>query len=167
MVKIEAIFSDYDGTLCPLELRREDAYIAPRLRRVLMKAVKRVKLGMITTKDLAFIKDRVPFAHGYSATCGLEMEVDSKLTIDERALGSNKKIDNNYDEALKKILQVRDNIMVERKETEDGDLLAFCIDWRLARNWDEARKKAEPVLALRMRTPGRRAGGHFQPHPRA
>jgi HAD superfamily hydrolase (TIGR01484 family) len=148
MVKVEAIFSDYDGTLCPLELRREDAYIAPRLRRVLMKASKRLKLGMITTKDLAFIKDRVPFAHAYSATCGLETEVDGKLTIDERALGPNKKIDKTYDEALKKILQVRDNIMVERKETEDGDLLAFCLDWRLSRNWDEARKKTEPVLAL-------------------
>ena len=46
------------------------------------------------------------------------------------------------------ILQIRDNIMVERKETDDGGLIAFCIDWRLTRNWDEAHRKAAPVLAL-------------------
>ena len=63
MVHVDAIFSDYDGTLCALELRREDAFIAPRLRRVLIKASKEIKLGIVTTKDLAFIKDRVPFAH--------------------------------------------------------------------------------------------------------
>jgi HAD superfamily hydrolase (TIGR01484 family) len=147
MVKIDAIFSDYDGTLCPLELRREDAYIAPRLRRVLMKASKRIKLGIVTTKDLSFIKDRVPFAQGFSASSGLEMEVGGKITIDERALGP-KKIDKVYEDALKRILQIRDNIMVERKETEDGDLLAFCIDWRLSRNWDEARKKSAPITEL-------------------
>ena len=84
MTQLEAIFSDYDGTLCALELRREDAFISPRLRRVLTKASKRVKLGIITTKDLYFIKDRVPFANGYAATSGLELQVGDKITLDER-----------------------------------------------------------------------------------
>jgi HAD superfamily hydrolase (TIGR01484 family) len=148
MTQVEAIFSDYDGTLCALELRREDAFISPRLRRVLTKASKRVKLGIITTKDLYFIKDRVPFAHGYAASCGLEMQVGGKITLDERVRESNPKLEKTYQDALKRILQVRDNIMVERKETEDGDLIAFCIDWRLSRNWDEAHRKAAPMLAL-------------------
>lgn len=148
MVTLEAIFSDYDGTLSPLELRREDAVISPRLRRVLVKASKRIKLGIVTTKDLAFITDRVPFAHGFAATCGLEMQVGDKMTLDERVQGQDKKIDKVYEQALKKILQIRDNIMVERKETEDGDLIAFCVDWRLSRNWEEARKKAAPILTL-------------------
>src|SRR5208337_811032 len=148
MSQVEAIFSDYDGTLSALELRREDAFISPRLRRVLTKASKRVKLGIITTKDLYFIKDRVPFAHGYAATSGLEMQVGDKITLDERVRESNPKLEKTYQDALKKILQIRDNILVERKETEDGDLIAFCIDWRLTRNWDEAHRKAAPVLAL-------------------
>lgn len=147
MAKVEAIFSDYDGTLCALELRRENTFISPRLRRMLTKASKLVKLGIITTKDLYFIKDRVPFAHGYAATSGLEMQVGDKMTLDEQS-EANPKLEKTYQDALKKILQIRDNIMVERKETEDGDLIAFCIDWRLSRNWDEAHRKAAPVLAL-------------------
>ncbi len=148
MAKLEAIFSDYDGTLCPLELRREDAFVSPRLKRVLTKASKGIKIGIVTTKDLGFIKERVPFAHGIAATCGLEMEVDGRSTLDERVKEPNRQVEKAYQDALKKILQIRDNIMVERKETDDGDLIAFCLDWRLSRNWDEARKKAAPVLEL-------------------
>jgi HAD superfamily hydrolase (TIGR01484 family) len=148
LTEIEAIFSDYDGTLCALELRREDAFISPRLRRVLTKLSKQVKLGIITTKDLYFIKDRVPFAHGYAAASGLEMQVGDKTTLDERLREPDLKLEKTYQEALKKILQIRDNIMVERKEAEDGKLIAFCLDWRLSRNWDEAHRKAAPVLTL-------------------
>lgn len=148
MTKLEAIFSDYDGTLCALELRREDAFISPRLKRVLTKASKGIKIGIVTTKDLGFIKERVPFAHGIAATCGLEIEVDGKSTLDERVREPNKKMEQGYQDALKRILQIRDNIMVERKETDDGGLIAFCVDWRLSRNWDEARKKVVPVLEL-------------------
>lgn len=83
-MKVQALFSDYDGTLCPLELRREEAYVSPRLRRLLTKINKRIQLGIITTKDLAFIKDRVPFAQGIAATCGLEMQVGDRIIVDER-----------------------------------------------------------------------------------
>ncbi len=148
MPKLEAIFSDYDGTLCPLELRREDAFIAPRLKRVLTKAAKQVKIGIVTTKDLGFIRERVPFANGIAASSGLEMQVGDKITLDERVKEPNRKIEKAYQDSLKKILQIRENIMVERKETDDGGLLAFCIDWRLSRNWDEAKKKAAPVMEL-------------------
>lgn len=147
-MKVEAIFSDYDGTLCALELRREDAFISPRLRRVLIKASKGIKIGIVTTKDLSFITERVPFAHGFAASCGLEMQVGDKGVIDERVLEPDKKVEKTYQGALKKIIQIRDSIMVERKETENGDLIAFCIDWRLSRNWDEAHRKAAPVLTF-------------------
>jgi len=74
--------------------------------------------------------------------------VGDKITLDERVRESNPKLEKTYQDALKRILQIRDNIMVERKETEDGGLIAFCVDWRLSRNWDEAHRKATPVLAL-------------------
>lgn len=146
LVKVDAIFSDYDGTLCPLELRREDAYPTPRLRRLLTKASKHVKVGIITTKDLAFIRERVPFAHGISATCGLEMQVGDRIITDERLQEPNKNMAKAYQEVVSKILQIRDTIVIERKESEDGDLIAFCIDWRMSRNWDETHRKAIPLL---------------------
>ena len=148
MPKVQAIFSDYDGTLCPLELRREDAFPSPRLRRLLTKASKRVPLGIITTKDLDFIKERIPFAQGISATCGLEMQVGDKVILDERTREPNKNLENAYRECVSKILQVRENIVIERKVSEEGDLLAFCLDWRLARNWEEAHRQAVPLLAF-------------------
>jgi HAD superfamily hydrolase (TIGR01484 family) len=147
MVKVGAIFSDYDGTLCPLEVRREDAYLSPILRRLLTRVSKVVPLGIVTTKDLAFIRERVPFAHGISGSCGLEMQVGEKVTIDERVRTPNEKFQKAYQEVLKKILQTRENLMIERKESDDENLIAFCIDWRLTRNWDEAKKQAAPLLA--------------------
>jgi len=146
MVKIEAIFSDYDGTLSPLELRREDAFISLRLRRLLTKASKQIRLGIITTKDLSFIQERVPFAHGIAATCGLELQVGDRIITDERIREPNEKFEKVYRECLKRILQIRDNVSVERKETDDGELIGFCIDWRLARDWSEAQRKTMPLL---------------------
>jgi HAD superfamily hydrolase (TIGR01484 family) len=148
LVKIEAIFSDYDGTLCPLELRREDAFISPRLRRILVKASKSIPIGIVTTKDLAFIQERVPFAKGIAATCGLEVQVGEKITLDERIREPKEKFDRVYRECLKRILQIHDNVAVERKETDDGALIGFCFDWRLARDWPEAQRRTTPLLSF-------------------
>jgi len=146
-LKISAIFSDYDGTLSQLESRREDAVLSPILRRLLSKASKRITFGIVTTKDLSFIRDRVPFAHGISASCGLEMQVGEKIVLDDRLREPNQVLEKTYQDMLKKVLQARDNLVIERKESEDERLIAFCIDWRLARDWDEARKLAAPLLA--------------------
>ena len=148
MVKIQALFSDFDGTLSPLELRREDAYIPPRLKRLLTRASKTVKLGIVTTKDLSFIKERVPFAHGIAATCGLEMQIGDRMYLDERVREPSKKIETAYRQALTRILPIPDNIAIERKETDEGNLIAFCVDWRLSKDWDEARRKTVPLLTL-------------------
>jgi HAD superfamily hydrolase (TIGR01484 family) len=147
-LKISAIFSDYDGTLSQLESRREDAVLSPMIRRLLSKASKKITFGIITTKDLSFIRDRVPFAHGISASCGLEMQVGEKIVLDDRVREPNQVLEKTYQDILKKILQARDNLVIERKESEDEHLIAFCIDWRMARNWDEARKLAAPLLTF-------------------
>jgi HAD superfamily hydrolase (TIGR01484 family) len=145
-MKISAIFSDYDGTLSQLESRREDAVLSPILRRLLAKVSKHITLGIVTTKDLSFIRERVPFAHGISASCGLEMQVGEKIFLDERVQAPNELLEKTYQEILKKVLQARDNLVIERKESEDEHLIGFCIDWRLARNWEEAKQIAEPLL---------------------
>jgi HAD superfamily hydrolase (TIGR01484 family) len=146
-LKIAAIFSDYDGTLSQLESRREDAVLSPMLRRLLTKVSKSITFGIVTTKDLAFIRERVPFAHGISASCGLEMQVGEKIFIDDRIKQPNQRLEKTYQDVLKKILQARDNLVIERKESEDEHLIAFAIDWRLARNWDEAKRLAAPLLS--------------------
>jgi len=145
-VKISAIFSDYDGTLSQLESRREDAVLSPIVRRLLTKVGKHVILGIVTTKDLSFIRERVPFAHGISASCGLEMQVGEKTWLDERVREPHRVLEKTYQEILKKVLQASDNLVVERKESDDEHLIGFCLDWRLARNWDEAKRIAAPLI---------------------
>jgi len=148
MVKIQALFSDFDGTLSPLELRREDAHVPPRLKRLLTKTSTTIKVGIVTTKDLSFIQERVPFAHGIAATCGLEICVGDRTYVDERVREPSKILEGAYKESITRILPIRENIVIERKETEDGNLLAFCLDWRLSRDWDEARRKTTPLLTF-------------------
>ena len=145
-MKISAIFSDYDGTLSQLESRREEAVLSPILRRLLVKASKEITLAIVTTKDLSFIRERVPFAHGISASCGLEMQVGEKTMLDDRVREPHQQLENVYQETLKKVLQARDNLVIERKESDDEHLIGFCLDWRLARNWDEAKRIAAPLL---------------------
>ena len=150
-MKIAALFSDYDGTLSPLEARREDAVLSPMLRRLLTKVSKHITFGIVTTKDLSFIRERVPFAHGISASCGLEMQIGEKTFLDERVQQRNEGFEKTYQEVLKKILQARDNLVIERKESDDENLIVFCIDWRMSRNWDEAKRMAAPSANLLQR----------------
>lgn len=145
-MKIQGLFSDYDGTLSALEVRRQDAVISQRLRRFLSKMSKKIPVGIVTTKDLDFIRERMPFVHGISATAGLQMQVGEKIIIDERALRSSKRLEKACQEAISHIIQLGDNIMIEKKTTEDDDLIAFCIDWRLTKNWEEANKSVKPIL---------------------
>jgi HAD superfamily hydrolase (TIGR01484 family) len=145
-MKISAIFSDYDGTLSQLESRRENAVLSPILRRLLTKVSKHTTFGIVTTKDLSFIRERVPFAHGISASCGLEVQVGERILLDDRVREPNQVLEKTYREILKQVLQARDNLVIERKEAEDEHLIGFCVDWRLARNWEEAKRIAAPLL---------------------
>ena len=69
-----------------------------------------------------------------------------RITLDERIREPDEILGKTYRTVLSRILQIRDNIMIERKESEEGNLLAFCVDWRLSRDWDEAKRKAIPIL---------------------
>jgi HAD superfamily hydrolase (TIGR01484 family) len=146
-MKIQAFFSDYDGTLCPLEVRRQEAVISQRLRRFLTTMSKRITVGIVTTKDLDFIRERMPFVHGISAVAGLQMQVGEKIFVDERAVRSTKKMETACHQAVSKIIEMGEDILVERKSTEDDELIAFCIDWRMSKDWEGARKKVKPILA--------------------
>jgi HAD superfamily hydrolase (TIGR01484 family) len=146
-VKIEALFSDFDGTLCQLDARREDARMSPRLRRFMNKLSTKIPFGIITTKDLSFIRERVPFAHGIAAVSGLEMQVGERRLVDERIPSNLDAIEGAYKKAFSGLREIHDDgIGIERKTTEEDELIGFCIDWRMSQNWTEARTKVAPLL---------------------
>jgi len=147
-LKIDALFSNYDGTLCQLELPRGEAVIRPRLMRLLTVVSKRVPVAVITTKDLTFMSDKVPFAHGLAAVSGAETLAGQKRFVDERFPRNSKIVETAYRQVLSKITDIDPNISIERKTTEEDDILiAFCIDWRLAKDRAQAREGVRPLLA--------------------
>lgn len=146
-MKIGAIFSDYDGTLCPLKVPRESAFISRKLQGLLCEISRKIPIAIITTKDLTFIKDRVPFTRGVAAIAGLELEIDGKSAIDPRVQDGLRIVDRAYREVVAQVATMGDRMFVERKTVGKGDLAAFCVDWRMARDWRKARRKVEPLLA--------------------
>ncbi|MBM3898393.1 MAG: HAD-IIB family hydrolase [Thaumarchaeota archaeon] len=144
-VKIEAIFSDYDGTLSPLEVSREETSIPASLFSLLKKVSSRIPLAVITTKDLRFVKEKVPFASATATICGLELQTRNTRFLDQRALKKTAIVDKAYNESLR-IAKMLDNLIIERKISSDGDLFAFCVDWRMSRNWMNAQRIISPFL---------------------
>jgi hydroxymethylpyrimidine pyrophosphatase-like HAD family hydrolase len=109
---------------------------------------KRVPVAVITTKDMTFMSDKVPFAHGLAAVSGAEILTGQKRFVDERFPANSKTVETAYRKALSKIIDIDPNISIERKTTEKEDILiAFCIDWRLAKNRVQARENVRPLLA--------------------
>lgn len=145
-MKIEAIFSDYDGTLCPLQVPREEAFIPPKLLHLLENVGRRIPIAVITTKDLGFVAERVPFAQAIAAIGGLELELGASRITDERIQSRAKILREAYEEATR-IIGPRDEIFLERKTTSEGVLVSFCLDWRLAHDRAEAWLNVRPILA--------------------
>ncbi|MCP8307372.1 MAG: HAD-IIB family hydrolase [archaeon] len=145
-MKIVAIFSDYDGTLSPLNVPREKARIPSELYRLLDEISHIIPIAIITTKDLAFVKDKVPFAHAIAAICGLEIQVRGRIEVDNYVVERAKTVDKAYQEAIIEVAKIDKKIFVERKTISKGILVAFCIDWRLTDNWSNAHKKIKPIL---------------------
>jgi HAD superfamily hydrolase (TIGR01484 family) len=144
-VKIEAIFSDYDGTLSPLQVPREEAFIPTKLLRILEDVSNRIPVAVITTKDLGFVKERVPFADAIAAICGLDLQIGERTFLDKPVRRNIESVNRAFREVLR-IAETYKEVIVEGKTTSDGDLIAFCVDWRMSRNPAGARRIVKPFL---------------------
>jgi HAD superfamily hydrolase (TIGR01484 family) len=119
----------------------------PRLKRFLNKLSTKIPFGIITTKDLSFIRERVPFAHGIAALSGLEMQVGERRLVDEGIPGNLDAIEDAYQMAFAGLKEIHDDgVGIERKTTEEDELIGFCIDWRMSHNWTEARTRVMPLI---------------------
>ncbi len=145
-MKIKSIFSDYDGTLSSAQVPREEAYVSPTLLQVLQNLSNKIPIAVITTKDLGFVKERVPFAHAIAAVCGLELQIGAELVLDQHVEGKIGLVNSAYHDVVKKISKMDDKIIVERKTAGKGDLVAFCVDWRMSHNWGESKRIVKRVL---------------------
>lgn len=122
-MKISALFLDYDGTVAPAYVKREESSVPPGLYSTLERISSKIPVAMITAKDLEFVMPRTGFAWAWSGALGLETrtrEGKVQMAKVEGDLGA-------VVGDVRKTLPA--GIIVEEKRATDGTLLGASIDW--------------------------------------
>jgi len=144
MSKINGLFLDYDGTLSPLDVSRQQSKIPPHLEALFNIIRKYVPIGVITSKDMPFILPRTDFAHAWAAIAGLELKIGSQLFI-SRGIGEALPLLN---QALKYAKRnTAEGGVIEEKCSYTGQPLAFCVDWREVKDDKAAREMSSHIRA--------------------
>ena len=170
--RINAILSDYDGTLAPTDTIRSNTDLIPeQLAGALWEVSQRIPVCIISSKDYHFIHRRAKFARVLSCIMGIETialriykngsneieegsdNSDNLGCIKKRYLLPNsQKILQANSSSLSKLaenieLEFKANVIVERKFTIDRQFLAgITIDYRHLKDWKLYKNQLEPSL---------------------
>ena len=164
--QIDAILSDYDGTLCSTTSVRNGVSsvgtIPKELEHILFHISERIPVCIISSKDFKFLHSRTRFAKIISCVLGLETVNHSPHhnDADHHQIGcvghqhlianSHSIMDNS--KLLHKILETLQNqnyrdIMIEEKYTSNKEMLiGLTIDYRHIENWQSFKEKKEPII---------------------
>ncbi len=122
-MKVAALFTDYDGTIAPADVPREDSHVPGPLLSVLSQISSRVPVAVITSKDFAFVKPRTPFASAWATVLGLEIRL-------RNGFGRQARVPRNFRQVFTRIRKaLPSGILVEEKRGTDGSLLGASLDW--------------------------------------
>ncbi len=131
-VPVNAIFLDYDGTISPTNVSRDESKVVEETKVILEKLSKRIPIAIITSKDPWFVLPRTPFARAWSTISGLDNIVGKKSI--ESSIHS-KKLELLAAALESAQLQMTPlGIEVEAKRNSKGQLVAFCVDWRRSKD---------------------------------
>ncbi len=143
-VRVKALFTDYDGTISPINVSRSDSAVPSKIMAVLCEISLRIPVVVVTTKDLSFVVKRTPFAHAWAALGGLEMRVNG-VTTSEACLESKTQ---QIAEAQSFARNLAENdLVIEEKQNSEGAPVAFSVDWRQTGNVDAASAKGSKITA--------------------
>ena len=143
-VRVKALFTDYDGTISPINVSRSDSAVPSKIMAVLCEISLRIPVVVVTTKDLSFVVKRTPFAHAWAALGGLEIRTDGVIT---RAACLKSKIEQ-VTVALNFAKELAGNdLTIEEKQDSEGVSVAFSVDWRQSKNKDAASTKSSKIVA--------------------
>ena len=120
------IFFDFDGTLSPLNVRREDARVRDDVAEVLKELVNHYVVAIVSSKDCYFLRNRTPYISNYVCINGLEILTNEYVVNDSTVLKEDliKALEDIYSLARR-----LENVYVEGKRSLLGPLLGISIDW--------------------------------------
>ena len=122
-MKVDAFFSDYDGTIAPLGVPRAESKIFEGVEVQLKKIGRQVPLCIVTSKDFDFVYPRCSFAAGWACVSGLDIKLADGRRFAERRLAD-----------LTKPLELAKSMenlgtLTELKRGPSGEILGLTIDW--------------------------------------
>jgi HAD superfamily hydrolase (TIGR01484 family) len=140
--RVQAILSDYDGTLVPTaNVKNASTNAIPvELEQILSNISSEIPVSVISTKDFEFLKKKTAFARALSCMMGIETlfltDHPKSRTIEKRILNADPTALQLKSAALEEIAEEVimckefSAILIERKHTSDGILAGLTIDWR-------------------------------------
>ena len=142
-MNVECLSTDYDGTISPMDVVRNESHVPLKTRVMLSEISRSLPILIITMKDLHFVMPRTPFARAWSAIGGLEMQIGRRVLMRESLESKLSTISHALDYARTRIAAAGGEI--EEKQDSEGRTVAFCVDWRRAKNQSAARLEAERI----------------------
>jgi hypothetical protein len=100
-------------------------------------------ISIFTMKDLGFVMARTPFAHTWSAIGGLETRIGKRVLEREGLEPRLSSIACAVDYARSHF--TTPGVEIEKKQDSEGHTVAFCLDWRRAKDSNAAKLQSEVV----------------------
>jgi trehalose-6-phosphatase len=142
-MRVKCLSLDYDGTISSLDVSKIESRVALGMRVLLGQISRLLPISIITMKDLAFITPRTPFAHAWSAIGGLEMRIGKRVLKKESLEQKLPNVSLAFDYAKSHITSA--GVEIEEKLDSEGHTVAFCVDWRQAKNPKTVKEEIERV----------------------
>jgi HAD superfamily hydrolase (TIGR01484 family) len=144
-IRVNALFTDYDGTLSPINVSPSESVVPPKTLAALHKISQHIPVAVITVKDLEFIGSRTRFASAWATLGGLEIKSGKTITRKPCLKNKRPQIKDALDYAKS---LVGEDLTIEEKKDSEGNVVAFSVDWRQTKNKAHAAAESIQITAF-------------------